>query len=60
MTPQQKNNKIAQLKEWLRDNPNHPDRTTVETDLRKLQEANAPRTYERDTFDLREHNFYNV
>lgn len=60
MTPQQRTNKIAQLQEWLRDNPNHPDRTTVETDLRKLQEVNTPRTYEWDTFDLREHNFYSV
>lgn len=58
MTPQQRTNKIAQLKEWLRDNPNHPDRTTVETDLRKLKEESRP--IERDTFDLREHNFYNV
>lgn len=60
MTPQQRQNKIADLEQWLKDNPNHPDRTTVETDLRKLQEVNTPRAYERDTFDLREHNFYSV
>lgn len=57
MTPEQ-TNKITELEQWLRDNPNHPDRTTVETDLRKLKEESIP--IERDTFDLREHQFYNV
>lgn len=60
MTPQQRTNKIAELEQWLRDNPNHENRTIIETDLRKLKEESIPRTYERDTFDLREHNFYNV
>lgn len=58
MTPQQRLNKIAELEQWLRDNPNHANRTTIETDLRKLKEESIPRTYERDTFDLRHHNFH--
>lgn len=58
MTPQQRSNKIAELEQWLRDNPNHENRTIIESDLRKLKEENIPRTYERDTFDLREHQFY--
>jgi hypothetical protein len=60
MTPQQQANKIAELEQWLRDNPNHENRTIIEKDLRKLREQSTPRTHERDTFDLREHNFYNV
>ena len=60
MTPQQQANKIAELEQWLRDNPNHENRTIIEKDLRKLREQATPRTHERDTFDLREHNFYNV
>lgn len=60
MTNQQQKNKIAELEQWLRDNPNHENRTMIETDLRKLTESQAGRTYERDTFDLREHNFYSV
>lgn len=35
--------------------------STIQSDLRKAKEELAelenPRTYERDTFDLREHNF---
>lgn len=58
MTPQQRKNKIAELEQWLRDNPNHDNRTMIETDLRKLKEKQIGRTYERDTFDLREHQFY--
>lgn len=58
MTNQQQKNKIAELEQWLRDNPNHENRTMIETDLRKLTESQAGRTYERDTFDLREHNFH--
>lgn len=57
MTPQQCKNKIAELEQWLRDNPNHTNRTLIETDLRKLKEQPQGRTYERDTFDLRNHNF---
>lgn len=57
MSPQQLQNKISVLEEWLRDNPNHENRTIIETDLRKLNEQSIPRTFERDTFDVREHNF---
>jgi len=60
MTAQQIFNKIAELEQWLRDNPNHENRTIIESDLRKLREQSTPRTIERDTFDLREYNFYNV
>lgn len=60
MTPQQKKNKIAELEQWLIDNPNHENRTIIETDLRKLKEAEHSRTYERDTFDLRNHNFHSL
>jgi len=30
--------KISELEQWLQDNPDHPNRTTIETDLRKLKE----------------------
>ena len=60
MTLQHRKNKIAELEQWLRDNPDHGTRTTIETDLRKLKEAQTDRPIERDTFDLREHNFYDV
>lgn len=61
MTPQQRHNKIAELEQWLRDNPNHANRTTIETDLRKLREDHPESSpIERDTLDLREHQFYNV
>lgn len=60
MTPQQRANKIAELEDWLRDNPNHPDRTIVEADLRKLKDEQFSIPIERDTFDLREHNFHSV
>lgn len=61
MTPQQRANKIAELEQWLRDNPNHENRTIIETDLRKHREAlGNSQPIERDTLDLREHNFYNV
>ena len=53
-------NKIAELEQWLRDNPNHENRTTIETDLRKLKEAQNERPIERDTFDIRELNIYDV
>lgn len=53
--------KIAQLEEWLKKFPaDHPMRPVVESDLRKLKEQEEHRPIERDTFDLREHNFYNV
>jgi hypothetical protein len=58
MTPQQTKNKIAELEQWLRDNPSHhPNRPLIESDLRKLEEEQVSRTYERDTFDLLNHNF---
>lgn len=60
MTPQQRHNKIATLEQWLQDNPNHPDRVRIETDLRKLRDEWESQPIERDTFDLREHQFYNV
>ncbi|WP_163401554.1 hypothetical protein [Flavobacterium fluviatile] len=61
MTQQQITNKIAELEKWLHDNsPEHEARPNIEADLRKLKEKATPRTIERDTFDLREHNFYNV
>lgn len=60
MTPKQRANKIAELEQWLRDNPNHDNRTVIETDLRKLKEEQFTRPIERDTFDLRNHNFHEV
>ncbi|AOW09488.1 hypothetical protein [Flavobacterium gilvum] len=60
MTPQQRTNKIAQLEQWLQDNPNHADRSKIQSDLRELKKESIPRPYERDTFDMREPNFYNV
>lgn len=60
MTLQQRVNKIAALKQWLIDNPNHPDRTTIEADLRKHESEQNTQPIERDTLDLREYNFYNV
>lgn len=60
MTPQQTRNKIQELEQWLRDNPNHDNRTIIESDLRKLKESQQNRTLERDTFDLQNYNIYNV
>lgn len=37
MTPKQIENKIADLEQWLRDNPNHANRNLIESDLRKLR-----------------------
>lgn len=51
----QPSKRIADLERWLEANPNHPDRTTIESDLRKLRDQE--RTYERDTFDIINHNF---
>jgi len=61
MSPEQ-TNKIAQLEEWLKKFPaDHPMRPVVEGDLRKLKEdQQESRPIERDTLDLREHQFYNV
>jgi hypothetical protein len=41
MTPQQRKNKITELEQWLQDNPNHANRTMIETDLRKLKDHNS-------------------
>jgi hypothetical protein len=60
MTPQHRSNKIAELEQWLRDNPNHDNRTVIETDLRKIKEQEDSWPVERDTFDLRELNLYDV
>jgi hypothetical protein len=62
MSKQQLKNKIADLKQWLTDNsPEHEARPSIEADLRRaIDELNSlsnHRTFERDTFDLREHNF---
>jgi hypothetical protein len=38
MTPQQLQNKIKELEQWLQDNLDHANRTTIETDLRKLND----------------------
>lgn len=38
MSPQQLQNKINELEYWLEHNHDHPNRTTIETDLRKLKE----------------------
>jgi hypothetical protein len=37
MTKQQLKNKIKDLEFWLENNLGHPDRTTIETDLRNLR-----------------------
>lgn len=54
--------KITQLEDWLKKFPaDHPMRPIVESDLRKAKEDQQESVpIERDTFDLREHNFYNV
>lgn len=62
-TKQQLKNKIADLKQWLKDNSSeHEARPQIERDLRKAEEQLSqkrnPRTFERDTFDIRDHNFY--
>lgn len=52
--------KITELEQWLQDNPNHPDRTTIEADLRRLIETEISIPVERDTFDFRNYNIYDV
>ena len=37
MTTPQLQNKIKELEFWLEHNQNHPDRITIETDLRNLR-----------------------
>lgn len=57
--------RIAELESWLKSN--HPEHIAVESiqfDLRKakqeLAELENSRTYERDTFDIREHDFNTI
>lgn len=52
--------KIAELEQWLKNNPHSSMRAVIESDLRKLKEEQYERPIERDTFDLREHNFYDL
>lgn len=54
--------RIAELESWLKFNHSeHLGVSTIQADLRKaiqeLAELENPRTYERDTFDIRDHNF---
>lgn len=63
MTKRQLKNKKADLEQWLQDNHSeHELRPYKEVELKKVNEALAQikdyRTFERDTFDIREHNFY--
>ncbi|EMY3483769.1 hypothetical protein [Flavobacterium psychrophilum] len=61
-TKQQLVNKIAELEQWLTDNHSeHIARPQIECDLRKAKQEleqldNWP--IERDTFDIRENQFY--
>lgn len=55
--------KIATLEKWLTEH--HPEdlqRPIIDADVRQarqdLFDLINPRTYERDTFDLRDHNFF--
>ena len=61
-TKQQLVNKIAELEQWLIDNHSeHIARPQIEADLRKAKQELAQldsRTIERDTFNIREHQFY--
>lgn len=62
MDAAQLKNRIAELEFWLQDNhPEHMAVETIQADLRKAKEELAElentRPYERDTFDIREHNF---
>lgn len=53
--------KITQLEDWLKKFPaDHSMRPVVEADLRKVKEAQTDRPIERDTFDIRELNLYDV
>jgi hypothetical protein len=44
MTPQQIINKISELEQWLRDNPNHENQYLIQKDLRNLREKQASKT----------------
>lgn len=54
--------RIAELEQWLKDNhPEHLSVPDIQNDLRnaysELVCLETGRTYERDTFDIREHDF---
>ena len=56
--------KIAELEQWLTEHhPEDQQRPLIDADLRRLRQElhdlENPRTYERDTFDLSNHNFHN-
>ena len=55
--------KIATLEKWLSEHhPKDLQRPVIDADLRQarqnLHDLENPRTYERDTFDIRDHNFF--
>lgn len=54
MTKRQRINKISELEQWLMDNPNHANRTVIETDLRKLKEEVTPKTVNNGDHKLRD------
>lgn len=63
MTKQQLKNKKVELEQWLLDNHSeHELRPYKEAELKKvndkLGQIEGYRTFERDTFDIREHQFY--
>lgn len=60
MIPQHPQNKIAELELWLMENPDNENRTTIETDLRKLKESEPQITIERDTLDIRDYNIFHL
>jgi hypothetical protein len=53
--------RIAELEAWLQHNhPEHMARPMIENDLRALRkelEEQSSRTFERDTFEIRNHQF---
>jgi hypothetical protein len=55
-TKQQLENKRAELEQWLRDNPTHPNAVEVRQNLNLVVKDiigfEHPRTFERDTFDI--------
>jgi hypothetical protein len=57
--------KITELEFWLQNNPNHPDwlllYDQLETAEKQLEACRAEeRIFERDTFDIRDLNIYEV
>ena len=63
MTQQLLIDKIGTLEKWLTEHHSEDlQRPLIDADLRRLRQElhdlENPRTYERDTFDLREHNFH--